>query len=667
MNNKALLAQFKEWHDNEEHEKIIAAVLALPEECLNPEIMYALTSTYLEIGELKSAVAVLEGLRKTEESTYQWHFRLGTALVITAENDRECEEDDALRRNILERARIHFARGMNLNPPDDMLSQASDFVEQIEEKLGYYDDDEDEENPDDIEMYSLEEVECLEDHIEKYFGEIPTVFHEIKSEDIHVDVYVVPPTEKRNYYTLITLGMGAHEMNVPEEAEGKNRVELLMCLPPDWKVGEDAPEWYWPIGTLKSLAHLPIDCETWLGWGHTVDNGGNMAPNTQLSGSLLVRPEDVEDGADECTLPGGEVVTFLELIPIYREEMDYKIDNDTKELLLKMGDVSHILNPNRHNVCEDYLSHAERFDNLHRHSRKVISKGLPVEPINGCNHIAIFVRWCITHHLLEEGFYKYCSEFAQSVLDRNILDLRPFFIETLGAMLEINQFSFVGANFLIYYYTGVEGRPYYPADVDDYAEKFFGTERYNCEEFQDEAYMFVPYDETYYNGMSEYIQRAFDEFLPNFMDTYSDNLEKAKAKVKDYLGLEAEGVPFENGYYGRCCVPKCSDGSRAKNILVMLTMLEEDDFGSLVNAFNPTLNEVLAVECPSGNPIEWAEQRFERIKDADFGEHEQLYSDYAQQLGQNPMLLQTDEENCILIIRDDDGVNRRYIVKATNN
>lgn len=38
----------------------------------------------------------------------------------------------------------------------------------------------------------------------------------------------------------------------------------------------------------------------------------------------------------------------------------------------------------------------------------------------------------------------------------------------------------------------------YPADVDDNALRFFGPERYHSDEFQDEAYLFIPFDEDYY-------------------------------------------------------------------------------------------------------------------------------------------------------------------------
>ena len=88
--------------------------------------------------------------------------------------------------------------------------------------------------------------------------------------DIHVDICVVPPSEERDYCTLVTMGMGAHRMNVPEElAEYKlERAELAIALPADWKLDQESmkdEKWYWPIRLLKSLARLPIASDSWLG------------------------------------------------------------------------------------------------------------------------------------------------------------------------------------------------------------------------------------------------------------------------------------------------------------------------------------------------------------------------------------------------------------------
>ena len=37
-----------------------------------------------------------------------------------------------------------------------------------------------------------------------------------------MDICLVPPTRERPYYTLVTLGMGAHRMNVPSELADKS-------------------------------------------------------------------------------------------------------------------------------------------------------------------------------------------------------------------------------------------------------------------------------------------------------------------------------------------------------------------------------------------------------------------------------------------------------------
>ena len=121
------------------------------------------------------------------------------------------------------------------------------------------DDTQDEEEFSNPEVYTEEEMEAVEGHIEQYFGKVENVFHELVSPDIHVDICIVPPTEERDYYTLVTMGMGAHRMNVPEElAEYKlERAELAIALPRNWKLKHEDlknERWYWPIRLLKTLA-----------------------------------------------------------------------------------------------------------------------------------------------------------------------------------------------------------------------------------------------------------------------------------------------------------------------------------------------------------------------------------------------------------------------------
>lgn len=212
-----------------------------------------------------------------------------------------------------------------------------------------------EEEQDGLEVYTQEEIDALEDHIERYFGSFESVFHERRSLDIHVDIYLIPPTEVRDYYTLVTMGMGAHQMHVPEELADYQleRAELVIALPADWKLDVDSlgdERWYWPIRLLKGLARFPGQCDDWLGFGHTVHNRGPFAENTDLRASILIAPQRIDDDGEICVLPNGENVNFYQVIPLYQEELDYKIHHDASELLEKMSHVSFVVQPNRPNA-----------------------------------------------------------------------------------------------------------------------------------------------------------------------------------------------------------------------------------------------------------------------------------------------------------------------------
>jgi hypothetical protein len=184
-------------------------------------------------------------------------------------------------------------------------------------------------------------MNILEKHIEKYFGSYKNVFHEIASPDIHVDIAVIEPTPKRNYYVLVTMGMGARKMDVPAELEEfkLQRAELLVCLPPDWKLDDlEDEKWYWPLRWLKILARLPGDEDTWLGWGHTIPKGSSFADNTRLSAVMLIYPGAFGKKSFTCKIPNGEEINFYQLLPLYEEEMEYKLERDAEALLELMDE-----------------------------------------------------------------------------------------------------------------------------------------------------------------------------------------------------------------------------------------------------------------------------------------------------------------------------------------
>ncbi len=414
------------------------------------------------------------------------------------------------------------------------------------------DDTQDEEEFSNPEVYTEEEMEAVEGHIEQYFGKFENVFHELVSPDIHVDICVVPPSEERDYCTLVTMGMGAHRMNVPEElAEYKlERAELAIALPADWKLDQESmkdEKWYWPIRLLKSLARLPIASDTWLGFGHTMDNEENFAENTKLCAAILTGPQSTEEGGEVCTLPGGEEVNFYQVIPLYEDELDYKLEHDVDALLNKMRGISFVVNPTRQDaITRGTLSNDDfdgEMDDASYHLESIEEKELPIDPINAYNHMAIYLRWCMEHDLMGEDFLKEYSEVAKQVkADPASVDLREFIRDELDGCLFSVLFNQQGRAFAGYYY-GEGDSPYYPADVDDNALRFFGPERYHSDEFQDEAYLFIPFDEDYYQAMAEVIEERFANWQGQDFD--EDTLEPSEVAqaIMEYLDCECTYFP----------------------------------------------------------------------------------------------------------------------------
>lgn len=202
------------------------------------------------------------------------------------------------------------------------------------------------------ERYSLSQIKSIEAHIEKYFGKIAYVNHEIVSPDIHLDIYVVEPTREKDYYTLITVGMGAHKMNVPK-GYNKNkcsRAELIITLPKSWELSLEAEKWYWPTRLLKDLGRLPINSNTWLGYGHTVSNQVQYDESTELSGAYIFFPYEAKNNEKcfRCKISMLEFVNFYQVIPIYEEEMNYKIENGISKFEnLFPEDYNFIVDPKR--------------------------------------------------------------------------------------------------------------------------------------------------------------------------------------------------------------------------------------------------------------------------------------------------------------------------------
>ena len=477
---------------------------------------------------------------------------LASLVSYVLENDVELHDGETIGFDADDKHTITRSPGVGL--PEEQMTLKISWASSDGDPD---DDDPDGEVPEDEEngvpeVYTEEEMEAIEGHIGQYFGKVENVFHELVSPDIHVDICMVPPTEERDYYTLVTMGMGAHRMNVPEElAEYKlERAELAIALPKSWKLKHEDlknERWYWPIRLLKVLARLPIASNTWLGFGHTMDNEENFAKGTKLCAAILTGPQDTEDGGEVCILSSGEEVNFYQVIPLYRDELDYKMAHDADALMDKMNGISFVVNPTRQDaITRGTLSNDDfdgEMDDASYHIESIEENGLPIDPINAYNLFAIYLRWCMEHDLMGEDFLKEYGEMAKQVKsDPASVDLRAFIRDELNGQIMVPMFNKIGRAFTSYYY-GEPDSPNFPRDIENYALEYLGPEKYYSDEFQFKAPLFIPFDEDYYQAMAKVIEERFTNWQGQDFD--EDTLEPSELAeaLMEYLDCECTYFP----------------------------------------------------------------------------------------------------------------------------
>jgi hypothetical protein len=180
-------------------------------------------------------------------------------------------------------------------------------------------------------------------HFEELFPNRESfVFHEIISDLVHIDVNIMKPTTKDNFYVMYTTGMSDLPMNLPEEIDNPDDfkyAELFMFMPDSWNPGRelaissDIPyEDYWAIQMIKFLARFPHEYKTWLGHGHTIPNGPDYEPvlnNSEMSGIVL---SELDENFSPLTVKNDAKVRFYMVVPVTRAETEYKLEHGMQAL-----------------------------------------------------------------------------------------------------------------------------------------------------------------------------------------------------------------------------------------------------------------------------------------------------------------------------------------------
>lgn len=202
------------------------------------------------------------------------------------------------------------------------------------------------------------EGKCIKDHIETNIGKIQYTITDNEIPQIPIKLHIVPPDDDRPYGTLVTSGMSTYPMMAPSMAEPTD-AELFMLLSPDWllppKIDKNS-EFYWPIENLLFLVKYVHRNRQWFSLGHTFGNEHPPKPfahNTNLCAFLFKFPYKVLPPTFCELMIGRKPVYFLQIMPIYREEMDFLMGSDPEEFaaMYKDAGLPEYTELKRDNLC----------------------------------------------------------------------------------------------------------------------------------------------------------------------------------------------------------------------------------------------------------------------------------------------------------------------------
>lgn len=178
-------------------------------------------------------------------------------------------------------------------------------------------------------------MDILEQTLIERFGKDNVINHP-SNDDGSLPLLEIKLDLRSKITVLMTNGLSNYTMPVPEKYKERSKVELYFCLPSYWDLATDNGKWV--IEWLNKLAKHCTDNKTWYGIGHTFPNGNPAMPLSQTMKQrylMLNTPYFLEK--ELAPIHSAETeIHFLSIIPIFEDEMDYKMGKGTYKLLQKI-------------------------------------------------------------------------------------------------------------------------------------------------------------------------------------------------------------------------------------------------------------------------------------------------------------------------------------------
>ncbi len=182
----------------------------------------------------------------------------------------------------------------------------------------------------------LEEITA---HVERCYGPVRRVMHEVISDVVHVDVLIADVAEGHPYITIVTSGMS--DLPMQSKDGGPSRCEVMMRLMANHPLSQEAfadEANYWPIRKLKMIARMPHLLGSSFAAGHTIatDPPEPVYEGSEFCALGLLEPLDAE--ARTIRTKDGLEIALFQVVPMYREELEWKLKQSTLAALAELFD-----------------------------------------------------------------------------------------------------------------------------------------------------------------------------------------------------------------------------------------------------------------------------------------------------------------------------------------
>ncbi len=168
-------------------------------------------------------------------------------------------------------------------------------------------------------------MEEFQQFVSRAYGPIETILHEKRSDELHIDLLLIPEVPQYDCQAVCTMGMSGMRMETADEFA---YAEMIMFFPKWWSFEMDAladPRRWWPLEVLKIFARWPLFEPIEIFWGLSSPNGipSEPYPGTPFHG-VLVMPPTLDEERGLCQI-AGRTVNLHALAPLTEGEMEWKM------------------------------------------------------------------------------------------------------------------------------------------------------------------------------------------------------------------------------------------------------------------------------------------------------------------------------------------------------